>query len=134
MKCRRPCPREGVALTVAQSLVTAQHGMLTFGSAGDLWQAELVLPTAQIPTVLVVDDNAGLVELFQRYLAGHRLAVVGATSGREALALTAQVRPQLIILDVMMPHQDGWEVLQALRQAQGSDGDAHRHLFRLART
>ena len=115
-----PVPRDGVALTVAQTLVTAQHGTLTFGSAGDAWQAELVLPTAQMPTVLVVDDNADLVELFQRYLAGHRLTVVGATSGREALALAAQLRPQMIMLDVMMPQQDGWDVLQALRHAQAS--------------
>ena len=115
-----PVPREGVALTVAQSLIAAQHGTLTYGTAGDLWQAELVLPTAQIPTILVVDDNADLVDLFQRYLAGHHLAVVGATSSREALALAAQVRPQVIILDVMMPQQDGWETLQALRQQADS--------------
>ncbi|MCB0134844.1 MAG: response regulator, partial [Caldilineaceae bacterium] len=40
----------------------------------------------------------------------------GATSGEAALAQVRQATPQAIVLDVMMPHQDGWEVLQALRQ------------------
>ncbi len=38
------------------------------------------------------------------------------TSGADALALLRQLTPQAIVLDVMMPHQDGWEILQALRQ------------------
>jgi CheY-like chemotaxis protein len=81
------------------------------------WSAEIVLPAAQTPTILIIDDNRGLIELFQRYLAGHRVVVVGAESGDAALALLQQLTPQAIVLDVMMPHQDGWEVLQRLRAA-----------------
>lgn len=111
-----PQRREGVALQVAQSLIAAQNGRLVLEeSAGD-WSAEILLPTAQTPTILLIDDNQALVDLFQRYLAGHRLIVQGATSGEAALAQVRQAAPQAIVLDVMMPHQDGWEVLQALRQ------------------
>ncbi|MCS6827258.1 MAG: response regulator [Caldilinea sp.] len=111
-----PQRREGVALTVAESLITALNGRLMLRETPDAWTAEITLPTAQAPTVLIIDDNQGLIELFQRYLAGHRVVVVGATGGEEALQLLQQVTPQAILLDVMMPHQDGWEVLQRLRK------------------
>ncbi len=67
------------------------------------------------PTVLVIDDNAGLVELLKDYLTGHACRVVAATSGREGLRLAQEAAPQAIMLDVMMPEIDGWELLQRLR-------------------
>lgn len=110
-----PHVREGVALTVAHTLLAAQSGRLLLDASSSHWTAEIVLPAAQTPTILVIDDNRGLIELFQRYLAGHRVVVMGAESGNAALALLQQLTPQAIVLDVMMPHQDGWEVLQVLR-------------------
>jgi CheY-like chemotaxis protein len=109
--------REGVALTVAHSLLAAQSGRLRLDETPNRWAAEIVLPAAQTPTILIIDDNRGLIELFQRYLAGHRVVVVGVESGDAALILLQQLTPQAIVLDVMMPHQDGWEVLQKLRAA-----------------
>lgn len=70
------------------------------------------------PTVLVVDDNQGLVDLLNHYLSGHMCRVVGAASGREGLQLAQQVMPDAIILDIMMPEMDGWELLQRLRGFQ----------------
>jgi CheY-like chemotaxis protein len=67
------------------------------------------------PTVLVVDDNQGLVELLDRYLTGHACQVLAASSGQEGLKLARQVLPDAIVLDVMMPEMDGWELLQRLR-------------------
>ncbi len=67
------------------------------------------------PTVLVVDDNQGLVELLDRYLTGHDCQVLAASSGQEGLKLARQVLPDAIVLDVMMPEMDGWELLQRLR-------------------
>lgn len=110
-----PHVREGVALTVAHTLLAAQSGRLLLDASSSRWVAEIVLPAAQTPTLLVIDDNRGLIELFQRYLAGHRVVVMGAESGSAALALLQQLTPQAIVLDVMMPYQDGWEVLQMLR-------------------
>lgn len=111
-----PSQREGVALMVAQSLVAAQNGTLLFDTSCGRWSAEMTLPAALTPTILIVDDNRNLIELFQRYLAGHRIIAIGAGSGDEAAALLRKTSPQAIILDVMMPHQDGWEVLQKLRR------------------
>jgi len=67
------------------------------------------------PTVLVVDDNEGLVELLGRYLTGHNCRVAAALSGQEGLKLTQELLPDAIVLDVMMPEMDGWEFLQRLR-------------------
>jgi CheY-like chemotaxis protein len=106
--------REGVGLAVAQNLVEAQGGQLRMAPPAAPWRAQLTLPTAAA-TVLVVDDNENLVALFQRYLGGHRVNVLGATSGVDALQLAVRQPPEAIILDVMMPHRDGWDILQALQ-------------------
>lgn len=107
--------RAGVGLAVAQNLVEAQGGQLSISAPAAPWRALLILPTAANATVLVVDDNENLVALFQRYLGGHLVNVLGATSGSDALHLAARQSPQAILLDVMMPHQDGWDILQALQ-------------------
>ena len=65
--------------------------------------------------VLVIDDNEGLVELLGRYLTGHNCRVTAAGSGQEGLKRAEELRPDAIILDVMMPEMDGWEFLQRLR-------------------
>ena len=79
-------------------------------------QQEIVLNmTRHGALIMVVDDNAGLVELLERYLTGHHCRVVTATSGREALDLLPQLTPDALILDVMMPGVSGWEVLQTIR-------------------
>jgi CheY-like chemotaxis protein len=67
------------------------------------------------PTVLVIDDNQGLVELLKRYLTDRTCRVVSAMNGRDGLRLAQEMQPDAIILDVMMPEIDGWEVLQLLR-------------------
>ncbi len=66
-------------------------------------------------TVLIIDDNQGLVDLLERYLTGHNYRVAAATSGRAGLALAETLQPTVILLDVMLPEMDGWEVLQTLR-------------------
>ncbi|MCA9982186.1 MAG: response regulator [Anaerolineales bacterium] len=84
------------------------------GTSGERRQVVLNM-TRPGALIMVVDDNAGLVELLERYLTGHHCRVVTATSGREALDLLAQVTPSALILDVMMPGVSGWEVLQTVR-------------------
>ncbi len=66
-------------------------------------------------TVLVIDDNEGLVELLGRYLTDHACRILQATSGIEGQRLAQETAPDAILLDVMMPQVDGWQVLQALR-------------------
>jgi CheY-like chemotaxis protein len=71
--------------------------------------------TPRCPTILIIDDNEGLVELLQRYLSQHACRVVVADEGCEGLRLAREVYPEAIVLDVMMPGMAGWEVLQRLQ-------------------
>jgi CheY-like chemotaxis protein len=107
--------REGVALAVAQNLIEAQGGRVVLAPPPAPWQAGLILPAAGNTTILVVDDNENLIALFQRYLGGRRINVLGATTGAEAVATAVKYLPQAILVDVMMPQQDGWDVLQMLQ-------------------
>ncbi len=66
-------------------------------------------------TVLVVDDQAVAQRMYQRYLSASGLKVVGLTNPEQTLPLARHLQPAAIILDVMMPHVDGWEILQALQ-------------------
>ncbi|MBN1401099.1 MAG: response regulator [Anaerolineae bacterium] len=72
------------------------------------------LPAVMGSKILIVDDNEDLVALFTRYLSRQPYAIRGVT-GVEALEVLDKERPDIIILDIMMPHRDGWEILQAIR-------------------
>jgi CheY-like chemotaxis protein len=66
-------------------------------------------------TILIIDDHVAAQKMFQRYLSRTMFEVVGITDPSEGLAVAQKNKPALIILDVMMPHIDGWEVLQTLQ-------------------
>lgn len=66
-------------------------------------------------TILIVDDDQKLLKMLQRTLTYEGLKVLTATNGLEALAQVDANRPEIIILDWMMPKMDGIEVLQHLR-------------------
>ena len=68
------------------------------------------------PLVLVVDDLPANVRLLDAVLSPRGYRVLGAGSGPEALALVAEHRPDLILLDIVMPEMDGYEVCRRLRQ------------------
>jgi CheY-like chemotaxis protein len=109
-----------VGLEVARGLVEAQGGQLTTLRQHDSWQACILLPTSEMETILVIDDNVDLVSLWQRYLAGHRVRVVGATSAEVGLRMAIELQPRVITLDIMMPNQDGWEALQRLKSSSAT--------------
>jgi two-component system, OmpR family, response regulator len=69
----------------------------------------------RIPQVLVVDDEPNIRELVQVALKFHGCSVTTASSGREALRQAEATRPDLIVLDVMLPDLDGFEVCRQLR-------------------
>jgi two-component system, OmpR family, response regulator len=71
----------------------------------------------RIPQVLVVDDEPNIRELVQVALKFHGCAVTTAGTGREALRQADAARPDLIVLDVMLPDLDGFEVCRRLRAA-----------------
>jgi DNA-binding response OmpR family regulator len=68
-------------------------------------------------TILVVDDEPEITDVVRRYLEqdGHR--VVSAADGKAALAAFQREKPHLVVLDLMLPEVDGWEVARQIRAA-----------------
>ena len=66
-------------------------------------------------TVLAVDDDPRAVELVAKHLAGSGAEVVRAYGGREAIASARQMLPDLVVLDLMMPNVNGFDVVEALK-------------------
>jgi len=84
------------------------------------------------PTILIVDDQPINVQLLKRKLEREGLQIVPAYSGIEALDLISQAKPDLILLDVMMPDMDGIEVCRRLQASE--DTRAIPIIFVTART
>ncbi len=107
------------SLEIARQLVGLSGGSLeVLASAGSesAFAAKLAFPIADQAAVLVIDDNVDTLQLFQRYLAGTRYPFIGIREPEQALALAKQLAPRMIVLDVMLPGIDGWELLGRLRE------------------
>jgi DNA-binding response OmpR family regulator len=70
------------------------------------------------PRILVADDDAGLRQLLRLILSREGFEVFEAASGEQALALAVAVDPAVILLDVMMPGLDGYDVCRRLKNDQ----------------
>ncbi len=121
IRYRRACDRDDLSSANSPYALAVE----LFRSLGVTWMKEegsdgsakvtILVALAQERTVLIIDDNEGVVALLRRYLRCTSSRVYGAQSAAEALAALDRVRPDVIILDVMMPDRDGWELLQLLR-------------------
>jgi DNA-binding response OmpR family regulator len=67
-------------------------------------------------TILVVDDEKNIVELARLYLEKEGYRVEDAYDGAEALAKVKSLQPALVVLDLMLPEVDGWEVCRRVRK------------------
>ena len=75
-----------------------------------------MLKKQKLPAILVVDDNADNAEIIRSYLEARGYPITVASNGEEALAVFETVKPALVLLDVMMPGRDGWEVCRVMKQ------------------
>jgi signal transduction histidine kinase/CheY-like chemotaxis protein/CHASE3 domain sensor protein len=66
--------------------------------------------------ILCIDDDPDVLEILRKYLVPEGYSVVTATSGDEGIEAALKHKPHVITLDIMMPHKDGWQVLQELKQ------------------
>ena len=67
------------------------------------------------PAVLIVEDDQACMYLWQRYVGECGFRAVCTLTGQEALDLARREQPVLVVLDVLLPDIDGWEVLHALK-------------------
>jgi signal transduction histidine kinase/DNA-binding response OmpR family regulator len=124
----------GLGLALSRRLVEAHGGQITATSVlGTGSRFEFVLPDSLIPevaaepaavpaatghpgsTVLVIEDDPGAVRLLRTYLEGEGYVVEVATDGEAGIAAARANPPGAIILDVLLPGIDGWEVLRRLK-------------------
>lgn len=70
--------------------------------------------------VLVIDDESDTLELIKLILESGGFEVMVASSGIEALNIIETVRPDLVLLDIMMPDMDGWEVFRKIKEKDSS--------------
>lgn len=66
-------------------------------------------------TILAIDDDAALTELYSILLRGHNFEVLTANTGEDGLRILKERTPQIVILDLMMPGMDGWQMCRAIR-------------------
>ncbi len=116
-------PAEGVpgaileegALAIPRRLVELFQGQLHVRDDAAAVSATIRVPAIEQIPILAIEDNADTVQLWQRYVQDSPFRLVGVTEPREAVAVAASLQPSAIVLDVMMPGIDGWELLGQLR-------------------
>ena len=102
-------PLNGGAAAVLQKPIGRAQLRATLSSLG-------LQPTHEhTHTILVVDDDPKAVEVIAAFLPPPAYAVVRAYGGGEAITLAQRLRPDLILLDLMMPEVNGFDVVEALR-------------------
>jgi CheY-like chemotaxis protein len=78
-------------------------------------QKELVPPPKKNAIILVIDDDIVVRELLKADLGRLGYAVAVAEDGNQGIELTHKIHPDAIVLDVLMPEKDGWEVLSIIK-------------------
>src|SRR2546422_11700764 len=96
-------------MTCGRRRMTCSQPSVTMGSI-----REVAVSTQ--PLVLVADDEPRITKLVSIALGEEGFRVVTATSGEEALAKAEEVRPDIVLLDIVMPDLDGIEVMRQLRE------------------
>lgn len=72
-------------------------------------------PSSAVSKILIVDDNASNLQLIANALSSLNIEMLYATSGMEAVTLAVQNKPELILLDIMMPGMDGFATCRKIR-------------------
>jgi CheY-like chemotaxis protein len=105
-------------LGISRDLVQLSGGIMEISknTARQEWRLDLTIPIAQPYSVLVIDDNADALRLVERYLNGTRFRFVGTQDPLQVTILAQEILPDVILLDVMLPGVDGWELLARLRE------------------
>lgn len=107
----------GLGLAISREMVRLHRGRMWVESApgkGSIFYFRL--PRARAPKILLVDDDPDLVEMYKDFLEPQHYRVYAAYNGEEALMQAVKELPDLIILDIVMPKMNGYEVIGRLKE------------------
>jgi CheY-like chemotaxis protein len=99
-----------------QEILSVQGGFFTIEVDLDQLALRMRVPAARKALVLVVDDNHDLVHFYRRYVANTRYEILHAPDGQSVFDLAERHAPDVIVLDIMLPDADGWELLTRLQE------------------
>lgn len=106
-----PCPPD---TWLVHELLEPLGGGVVCRCAGGALELSLTLPAAPPVRVLVIDDNRDMLRFYRRCVVGTPFEIVELSDGRLALERARNERPEIIVLDLMLPNVDGWELLTEL--------------------
>jgi len=75
-----------------------------------------------VKRIVCIEDESEMIDLIQLILNRRGFKVSGATGGKEGLQLVRDMHPDLVLLDLMMPDMDGWEVYQQMKADETTRG------------
>jgi CheY-like chemotaxis protein len=102
-------------LAITRHVIESLHGGWKIRGRDGAELIAVDLPLTRFLTVLLIDDNLDFLRLFEWFLEDSPYRVVHAGPTDDPIQRAQEERPDVIVLDVLMPTQDGWEILQALK-------------------
>lgn len=116
VRCARDCARHlAEHAQIVGHILQPLQGEVSVGIANAAVTWLLIRLPVNRPVVLLIEDNEDAGQLLQRYLADQYCHLVRGESARRGVELARELEPVAVILDLMMPEEDGWEALQRLK-------------------
>lgn len=107
--------KQTVKITMAQRLLSIYGGKLEVTETFSLLTCTVTIPIFDRQIILVIDDNPDTLQLFERYCSNTRYQFISCPDPSDVINLAIEQSPDIIIIDVMMPRIDGWQIMSRLR-------------------
>ena len=102
-------------IEIVQKMVELSAGMLEYRVSASQFFASVHFLAVERSKVLVIDDNPDIIAMMERFTADSRYHITGLNDPKLAVERALQIRPDMVILDIMMPQVDGLQVLSRLK-------------------